>query len=326
MKHPITICLLLTGILSQNPPEEEFSIALIADIHYEDESTKPDIMKRLISAVELINEKTEEENIQLVGILGDLATYTKANILDVIEALNKLRIPYIPLPGNDDISYWDDGAKIFSELFETHFTTLSNILNGWEKTQVPVLDPETNKIYYLVNYAFNLNGLRIICSDWNSRLHHTPTNFFLRHAGHLYDFEGGSWQFLKQQVQKHAHTKYNKILFFSHIPMHHSIIDPAIKMSIAAFSVKDFHTIKQFTKNYEDYLAINFAGHYHYPFHQYILDGGYEVIILYALQPLFQKFKYVFYKPRIGLLKVKSKVDKFDFSYKYLMVPYEDSE
>ena len=202
---------------------------------------------------------------------------------------------------------------------------LSTELKGWKKAKVPVFDPDSNKTNYFINYAFDLNGLRIICSDWNSRLHHNHTNGLLRHQAHLYDFEGGSWQFFKQQVLAHAHTTHNKIIFLSHIPMHHSIIYPAIKVDLSAFSIKDFNTIKQFTRNYADYLAINFAGHYHYPFHQYILDAGYQLIVQSALKPLTETYKFLFYKPRIGLLKVKPKGNKFDFAYRFVMVPYEES-
>ena len=103
--------------------------------------------------------------------------------------------------------------------------------------------------------------------------------------------------------------------------MHHSPLSPMLKMNLVGFSLRRFNKIKEFVNKFRDYFAISFGGHYHYPFHQYIIGGGYKVIVQYALKPF---AKYFWYKPRIGLVTVKPNDKKFKFRYKYIMVPYEE--
>ena len=96
-----------------------------------------------------------------------------------------------------------------------------------------------------------------------------------------------------------------------------------IKMNLLAFTTKMFSQIIDFTKKYSDYFAINFAGHYHIPWHQNIIEGGYQIIIVNSLRPLIRTFKLMFYEPRIGILKVIPKNDKFEYQYKIVFIPYE---
>ena len=180
--------------------EEEFSIALIADIHYAYDNSKADYMKRLISAVNLINSNKEKENIKLVGILGDLAWGSRENMQNVKDELDKLNMPYVPVIGNNDINHMPDKGISFNYIYDTHFQKLSRELEGWEKAKLPVIDPEDveKRELYLQNYAFDLNGLRIICADWNTRLNYSThlIQTLRNHAGDLYDFPGNIYIYI----------------------------------------------------------------------------------------------------------------------------------
>ena len=326
IRKSLLILLISIYLIESIKTEEVFSIVLIADIHYAYTSSKADFIKRLKSAVEWTNENIYIENIKLVGILGDIAWGTVENIINIKNELNKLKVPYVPVIGNNDINKWPDKGKTFNEIFSSTYEELATKLQKWDKSSVPILNPETNKLMYLQNYAFDLNGLRVICSDWNSRefgnVGGSLADDLVEHQGHLYDFPGGSWPFFTTQVKENSYSgrKYNNILAFSHIAMHHSLLYPAIKTDIIGFSIPKFEKIKQFTRKYRDYFAINFAGHFHYPMHQYIMDGGYDIIIQYSLKP---ESQYLFYKPRIGLVKVTPTPDKFKFQYKYVLIPYD---
>ena len=148
----------------------EFSIVFISDIHYAHYVGEEDYLKRLKYAVEYINEHCQEENIQLVGVLGDIAWTNIKYIQEAKDQLDKLNIPYAPVIGNNEVNKGENGEINFYTVYKTHFQYLAGIFQGWEKTHVPVQDPYTGKEIYLQNYAFNFKGLRIICADWNNRV------------------------------------------------------------------------------------------------------------------------------------------------------------
>ena len=314
----------IISIISGSSLDESFSIALMADIHYHNDSIQVDCLKRLVDAVSWINSNRIKENIQLVGVLGDIAWDADIYVQNAKDALDKLEIPYVPIIGNNVICVWKEGEREFNRIFGPQYEYLAKILEGWEKAQLPVLDPETNKQLYLQNFAFNFHGLRIICSDWNARKKKDDP-LMIKHHAHMYDFKGGSWEFFQRQIVQEAERKgkkANNILMWAHHPLHISPLYPLIKMNLMAFTPELFKIIANFIYQYREHLGLDFAGHYHYPWHEYVPEGGYGIYILKSLKPLFTWETIAFYKPTIGILRVIPQNEKFTYKYKHVLIPH----
>ena len=328
MKNPIEFLLLFIIIirvnLTKSNIEETFSIALIADVHYHDNIYQAECLKRLVDAVTWINSNHIKENIQVVGVLGDTAWDAEIFVQNAKDALDKLEIPYIPIIGNNEVCEWKEGEKVFNRIYSPQFEYLAKTLDGWERASIPVLDPDTKKEIYLQNYAFDLRGLRIICSDWNARMP-PDVPLMMKHHAHMYDFQGGTWPFFQTQILREAakvNKKNNNILMWAHHPLHISPLYPMIKMNIMAFTPELFKIIVNFIYPYRELLGLDFAGHYHYPWHEYVPQAGLEIYILKSLKPLFRWETFAFHNPTIGMLRVASEEEKFTYVYKHVLIPH----
>ena len=327
----IYLTVIIERINSVTNINSEFSIGLITDIHYGHPYGLESNIIRLKAAVKYINKIRDEENLKLVGILGDIAWSSIEYIERAKNELDKLVIPYVPLVGNNDVNRWSGGDKAFHTVFKPQYELLSIILEGWEKTPLPLVEPGTTQELYLQNYAYDFHGLRIICCDWSSRVGKTR-HLLLEHHAHLYNFEFGSWSFFTKQFITYANNTYNNtprklnsFLAFSHEAMHVSPGYPLLKFDILAFPVSQFNIITLFTKLYSQYFAYNFAGHYHFPWHEYVTKGKYQIICVNSLKPLIDAVKFIFYKPRIGMIRVIPKSDRFEYKFSILVVPMDDN-
>jgi hypothetical protein len=253
----------------------DFSIAVIADPHCAGGQEHWD---RLDSAVKWINENKTGKKIGLVVIVGDMA-WGGNNLSIMKQKLDGLTAPYLPVIGDNEINGGDE--VIFNTVFSSHFDSLAAIFaDSWDKAPIPVQDPQTNQNLYLQNYSLDFNGLHIICNDWNTRSGTPPLG---TEQAELFDFDGGTWQWFKQDMENSIGENQNNILAFSHHPMHVSPIYPLINADLAAFSTKDFKTITSFTLPFKDYFYANYAGHYHVPWQQDIVAGGYKLYVVRAL-------------------------------------------
>ena len=303
---------------SKIPPKSEdspFKIALIADVHYAGKGSI-DHLHRLTAAIEYINTHSESENILLVGVLGDTA-WNPQPMKTAKEELDKLHIPYFILIGDDEMQ--NGGEEIeFNRIYQPHFQKLEKILSGWRKTKCPVRDPRGRELY-LQNYAFDFHGVRIIVNDWNTRVMDPG---WTGEQAQLFDFPGGSWDFMKEEVGLAAYSGIkNNILLFSHHSLHMSPFYPIFKKDFGAFSPKEFKVITKFTLGYSDHLGGSFTGHYHLPWHQFVVQGGYSINVVEALHPVLAKYN-IFMHPTIMLVQVTPKEGNFKYSYERVKIPY----
>ena len=302
--------------IANSEEEDDFTIALIADAHY---TGRTDYYKRLVAAVNYINEKAVKQKIEIVGVLGDTAYESPTYIQAAKELLDKLNMPYFPIIGDNPIQHGEE--EDFYNIFKPHFEYLSTKLGNWEKTNIPVEDPTTKQNLYLENYGFDLHGLRIICTDWNTRV---ISKELAGQQADLFDFPGGTFHFFQEQIQKYAGNTRNNLLIFSHHALHVSHVYPLVKMDFGAFSPLEFNKIVKFTITYKDYLGGNYAGHYHFPLRQYISEGGYQINCLSSLHPPQYNIKWLFYKPRIMFLKVKKRGNQFLYEAKTIIIPLDE--
>ena len=295
---------------------ESFSMALIADAHY---TGRLDYYNRLEAAVQYINSIEIKENIQIVGVLGDTAFKSSLYIEQAKEVLDRLNMSYFPILGDDPIQ--DGEEKAYNDIYKSHFDKLSKKLRGWIKSAIPTKDPgNPTKLMYLQNYAFDWNGVRIICTDWNTRY---LSQTFKGERAYLYDFPGGTWPFFTQQI-KHAHATSpitNNILLISHHPLHVSPAYPHMRHPLGSFTTHKFKKLISFTYKYKSNIAINFAGHYHLPWRQYVMEGGYEIIAVSSLHPPSKLFPWIFNQPRIMIVKASKGTEGFRYRQIMHIVP-----
>jgi hypothetical protein len=307
----VFVSLLMIPAMNGCVPSYDFSVAVIADPHCAGDQEH---LGRLDSAINWINENKGAKKIELVVLVGDIA-WGGNNLSDIRQRLDGLTMPYLPVIGDNEVN---DGDEItFNNVFSSHFDDLASLLgDSWLKSPVPVLDPRTDQYLYLQNYSFDYKGLHIMCTDWGTR---NPGPGLESEQAELFDFEGGTWPWFKQDLQSSIGDNINNTLVFSHHPMHVSPVYPLIRTDLGAFSVNDFKAITNFTLPFKDYFYANYAGHYHVPWYQDVREGGYKVYVVRALhQPSQLANTKILEEPTIELINVTKQGN--GFSYKNLLV------
>jgi hypothetical protein len=307
----VLMCLLIMLVASGCKKPSDFSIAVIADPHC---TSSQEHWDRLDSAVNWINENKTAKKIELVVIVGDMAW--GGNNLSVIRGkLDGLTAPYLPVIGDNEVNAGDEVT--FNTVFSSHFNDLATLFAGsWDKAPIPVQDPRTDQGLYLQNYSFDYKGLHIICTDWGTR---NPGPGLGSEQAELYDFEGGTWPWFKQDMENSPTENQNNILVFSHHPMHVSPVYPLIQADLGAFSVSDFKTITSFTLPFKDYFYANYAGHYHIPWYQDVTSGGYKLYVVRSLHQQQQlENSSLLLEPTLELINVTKQGSAF--TYQNLLV------
>ncbi len=289
----------------------DFSIAVIADPHCTNNQEHWD---RMDKAIAWINDNRAAKKIDMVVIVGDMA-WGGNNLLVMKGKLDGLAVPYLPVIGDNEIHGGDEA--VFDDVFSTQFDTLASIFpDSWSKAPAHVINPHTGKEMYLENYSFDYKGLHIICADWSTR---TEEGLLETEQAELYDFEGGTWPWFKEDILNWTGTDKESILVFSHHPMHVSPAYPLTKMDLGAFSYEDFKIITSFTLPLKDYISASYAGHYHVPMQHDVREGGYKVYVTRALhQPRQLEEGNLLKEPTIKLINVKK--NDGGFTYKNQLV------
>ncbi|HEY9161508.1 MAG TPA: metallophosphoesterase [Desulfomonilia bacterium] len=288
-------------------PTCDFSIAVIADPHC---SGSLEHWDRMDKAISWINENRAAEKIDLVVIVGDMAW--GGNNLSIMKGkLDGLAAPYIPVIGDNEIHGGDEA--VFDDVFSSQFDKLALLFaDSWNKAPAHVMNPQTDKEMYLENYSFDYKGLHIVCADWNTR--NNDGGVLEPEQAELYDFEGGTWPWFKEDILASTGRDKESILVFSHHPMHVSPVYPLTKMDLGAFSYEDFKTITSFTLPLKDYIYASYAGHYHVPMQQDLREGGYKVYVTRALhQPRQLEGGNLLKEPTIKLINVTKKDGGFTY-------------
>jgi hypothetical protein len=284
----------------------DFSIAVIADPHC---GGGQDQWDRIDLAIKWINDNKTDRKIDMVVIVGDIA-WGGDNLAKIKSKFDGLSIPYMPVMGDNELHAGDEIT--FDSVFSNNFDELALMYGeSWNKAPVPVIEPQTGKSLFLQNYSFDHKGLHIMCTDWCTR---KLDGLLEGEQAELFDFDGGTWSWFKNDFESSVGDIKNNILVFSHHPLHVSPAYPLSRIDLGAFCYDDFKTITDFTLPFQDYIFASYGGHYHVPFYQTVREGGYNVYAVRSLHQMSQlKDTSLFEEPTIKLINVTKNGDTFDF-------------
>jgi hypothetical protein len=237
---------------------ETFSFAIIADPHIDG---KVDHQAKFISAVDWIISNKDKKDIELVFVLGDIAWggyRSKRNLKiarEILDRLNHAGIPYIPVIGDNEIQRRCE--KEFDVTFKKQYQYLGNVLWHWRKAPAPVNG------MYLQNFSFDYQGCHFVSCDFNSR---KPGD----EGGELHDFAGGSWPWLKKDIESFPKARKESIVILTHIGMFRTGFASADEY---LFSQDEMNRVKSFLYDYREYVDSNYAGHIHQNWHSVVWSG-----------------------------------------------------
>ncbi len=282
------------GALSQDagPMEKVFSFAVVADPHVTNSGKNHD---RLVATVAWLNANAEARGIELVLVLGDIA-WGKG--LPIARAdLDALTMPWVPIIGDNVIV--SDNELQWNEAFTTQFDALTTELGDFIRAPMPGTDTKGKELW-LQNAAFSHRGLRFIGLDFNARVKH----FIRSEQGSLYDFAGGTWPFLKGEIDSLGERKQESVLMYSHIPMH---------LSPGGFDDKEMEAITALTGPKSDLIYANLAGHYHFEMVDEPKDAGY---VMFSTDATWDD------EVRVRVIDVSTNAVRFDYSHELVAVTW----
>jgi len=268
LRYIILLHLLFLGYLHAKPRDTDFyTFALLSDIHIGD--TGANASARAHSAVAKINQLAANvsTNLQAVFITGDLTNSAMPSQYETVhDILNNLTIPYFPIIGNHDQwlynSTWEDtapaGDQLFAQIFK-HILNQSKIINYPNGT---VWNPTHQCQSWFQNYRLQINNNIFLALDWNSR-HHAAASLGYKGSmpgADLYDFQGGTFQWLDEQL-KQIDQQNSTIILLQHQPFRAPFYIPG---EIYAFGEEKRLRIEHLLREHSslNYFGV-FAGHFH---------------------------------------------------------------
>lgn len=237
---------------------ETFSFAVIADPHVDEH---PDHKTKLQTAVKWIIDNKDAKDIELVFVVGDIAWggSTKDENLKIakgiLDNLNAAGIYYVPLIGDNEVQTRCE--EEFDAVFGKQYKYLSGILENWQKAAIPV-DGK-----YLQNFSFDYKDCHFVCADFASRKAGDE-------GGELHDFTGGTWPWLKNDIENCSKPKKENIVIMTHIGMFRTGFQVADQF---LFSKSEMEKVKNFLYSYRKYVDSNYAGHIHQNWHAVVWAG-----------------------------------------------------
>jgi hypothetical protein len=273
---------------------EVFVFAVIADPHI---ISKGEHYNRTKAAIDWLNDNAKARSIELVWVLGDIGWHKGLPLAR--ELLETLQIPYLPVLGDNEIQNGDQEAE-FDQVYGPTFQALKGTLANFRRAAVPVSHPVTKQVYRLQNFSFDHRGVHFVGLDFNARVKHE----FLGEQGSLYDFQGGTWPWLVDDIKSLQSRPRESVLLFSHIPLH---------ASPGAFDVSEMATVTSLTAPRADLVYAHFAGHYHGDFDFHPHDAGYEVFVTDALWDD---------EIRVRLVSVLGNGQRFEYQQQLVTVPF----
>lgn len=245
------------GDVEEPPVEPLFAFAIVTDTHV----TGPgDPADRLSAAVAWLNAHTDEMQIEVVLVLGDIAWGGGLELAR--DLLDGLDVPYVPIIGDNEVVGGDEEA--FLATFSEQYDLLADELSGWQAATAPVWDPEAERESWFTNLAFEHHAVSFVGLDWNAR----GVEGLGSEMGDLHDFEGGTWQWFEGMFEALPTDRVESIVMFSHIPMH-----------VLAFSGAEMRTINGLLGPSRDAVYADFAGHVHFTYETPVPGGGYVVYV-----------------------------------------------
>ncbi|MBT3222080.1 MAG: hypothetical protein HN348_23655 [Proteobacteria bacterium] len=237
----------------------QYSFAIVADPHITGSTANTE---RLTAALDWIDANAEDRTIELVFVLGDIAW--GSGLPTIRGLLHKLTVPYIPIIGDNVIQsgYEED----YYDTFADHYALLGTQLDGFDYTDGSVFNPEHQKDSWFQNSSFQYKGLHFIDLDWCTRI----IGGIEGEAADLHDFDGGTWPWFEAYLTDlPSGTLEESVNLMTHHPMH---------WSPGGFNdEEEMAAITELTSSLGQYVAGNYAGHYHVDWDFAVEEGGYDV-------------------------------------------------
>ncbi|CAF1490952.1 unnamed protein product [Rotaria sordida] len=259
--------LFLNYIHAKSTNTDFYTFALLSDIHIGD--TAGNAIGRARSAVAKINQLAANvtTNLQAVFITGDVTNSAMPSQYTTLrDILNNLTIPYYPIIGNHDQwlynSTWEDIAPVGDQFFAATFKDILNQPNIINYPNGTVWNPIHSCQSWFQNYRLQLHNNIFISLDWNSR-HHAAASLGYKGSmpgADLYDFNGGTFSWLEEQL-KQLEKQSSTIILLQHHPFRAPFYIPG---EIYAFSELKRLRIEYLLRQYTslNYFGV-FAGHFH---------------------------------------------------------------
>ena len=282
------------GIDAAGAMTEVFAFAVIADPHI---TSKDAHYARTKTVIAWLNDNAKARSIEFVWVLGDIGWHKGLPLAR--ELLETLQIPYLPVLGDNEIQNGDQEEE-FDQVYGPTFKSLNGKLANFRRAAVPVSHPVTKQVYRLQNFSFDHRGVHFVGLDFNSRVKHE----YLGEQDSLYDFKGGTWPWLVDDIKSLHGRAQESVLLFSHIPLH---------ASPGAFDVAEMATVTSLTAPRADLVYANFAGHYHDDLDLHPGGSGYEVFVTDAIWDD---------EIRVRLVSVLSDGQRFEYQQQLVSVPF----
>ena len=258
----LVLVLVLAGCPSQRPADsgdsvesdlrELFGFVVLADPHI---AGSLDHEERLIQAVDWINENAPKQGLELVLVVGDIGW--GSGLERSRELLDALEIPYVPLMGDNEVQTEDE--ERFTEVYASQFERLSDELEGWYKTEGPVVHPPSGDQTWLQNLRFEHKGVLFVGVDTVIR----GVRGRLGDLGSLNDYPGGSWPFLQDVVADAEFRAEESIVLAGHVPI-----------MLGALDVRQMAEVATVLGPVGEYVYAHFAGHLHIDHEQDLEEQG----------------------------------------------------
>lgn len=115
-------------------------------------------------------------------------------------------------------------------------------------------------------------GTRFLCLDLVTRYHAPPEYPGIGPDGQLFDFEGGTWPWLLEQLDKYPPEQDQPVLVFAHHPL--------VALELESFSQEEFDSLVEtlFAGPRGKHVKAWFAGHWHVNL-EGALPTGHPVVI-----------------------------------------------
>ncbi len=241
------------------------------------DTSKP--AKSLEQAVNWINAHDQEKNIKFVLVSGDLTgSAEKSEFMMFKKIMSNLNVPYVPVIGNHDIwpyvRYQDEapyasGDSIMNEIFADVYDKGKLFFNNWnDGTRLTkTFNPETGLYSYLQNFSFEYDNFIFYGLDFNPRYHVNKAEPGIGPEAQLMDWNGGTFDWLKNDLQNNPNKKNKNVCFFSHHPATDNVL---FILSNFVFDVDEYDKIINGLTPYKNNLSLWMAGHIH-------IDYGYAL-------------------------------------------------
>ncbi len=276
--------------LNKNYPgaQYKFSFVHISDVHIGEgfsdygtpgffNDTMPDTdesapAKDLRQAVKWINAHQQDKNIKFVVISGDLTGSAERSEFQMCKKImDDLDVPYVPVIGNHDIwpyvRYQNEApyangdsvmGEVFADVYDRDKLFFSNWNDGSRLTRT--YNPETQKEHYLQNFSFEYDGFIFYGLDFNPRYHVNKAEPGIGPEAQVMDWQGGTFQWLKQELASNPHKKNHNVCFISHHPATENIL---FILSGFVFDLPEYTKLLDMLSSYGSNLGLWMAGHIH---------------------------------------------------------------